>query len=434
MLKIITKSIIFIGLVTSSCTGEKANQPNIILIMADDMGYECLGANGSLSYETPVLDKLSEEGIRFTNCYAQPLCTPSRVKIMTGKYNYRNYEEFGYLNEKELTFGTIMKEAGYETAIVGKWQLNGLAYNMPGYDDNSRPHLFGFDEYCLWQLTVPGNKGGRYASPLIEQNGELLDFDNDRYGPDIFADYIIDFIERKADKPFFIYYPMVLVHDPFVPTPDSEEWSDPERRLERDKAYFADMVAYSDKITGRIVECLKDEGLYENTILVFTGDNGTGRAITSETTWGTVKGFKGNTTDAGTRVPLIISWPAVMKEASVYEGLVDFADFMPTLAEIAGREVQTDGVSLLPLLKGEERQEKEKIFIHYDPRWNKSVSQYRNQFARTLQYKLYQDGRFYYLPDDVLELNPLDNNVLDAKQIKIRQKLQELINSAPAWE
>ena len=104
-------------------------RPNVILIMADDMGYECLSSNGSLSYKTPVLDALAEEGIRFTNCYSQPLCTPSRVKIMTGKYNYRNYEKFGYLNPDELTFGTVMKNAGYKTCIAGKWQLNGISGN-----------------------------------------------------------------------------------------------------------------------------------------------------------------------------------------------------------------------------------------------------------------------------------------------------------------
>ncbi|MBS0012146.1 MAG: sulfatase-like hydrolase/transferase, partial [Bacteroidales bacterium] len=128
---------------------ETGENPNIVLIMADDMGYECLSCNGSLSYSTPILDDLAASGIRFTNCYSQPLCTPSRVKIMTGKYNYRNYEYFGYLDESEFTFGALMKDAGYATCIAGKWQLNGLAYKLPAYDDNSRPHLFGFDEYCL---------------------------------------------------------------------------------------------------------------------------------------------------------------------------------------------------------------------------------------------------------------------------------------------
>ena len=408
-------------------------RPNVILIMADDMGYECLGSSGSLSYQTPELDGLASKGMRFTNCYAQPLCTPSRVKIMTGKYNFRNYEYFGYLNESQFTFGNVMKEAGYSTCIAGKWQLNGLSYDLPGFKDNSRPHLFGFDEYCLWQLTVPGNKGSRFADPVIEQNGELLDCSIEDYGPDIFADFVIDFIVRHKTDPFFVYYPMVLVHDPFVPTPDSPEWADPELRLERDNRFFGEMVSYTDKIVGRIVEALKQEGLFENTILIFTGDNGTNRAITSETDWGTVHGFKGNTTDAGTRVPLVISWPDQMREGSVYQGLVDFADFMPTFADLSGREVESDGRSLMPLLEGGELREKDQVFIHYDPRWGANVNRYRNQFARTLEYKLYQDGRFFFLPDDVLEMNPLDMTVLTGDQLRIRALLQRKIDEAPLW-
>lgn len=410
-----------------------SSRPNVILIMADDMGYECLGSSGSLSYQTPVLDGIAASGIRFTNCHSQPLCTPSRVKIMTGLHNYRNYEHFGYLNENQLTFGTVMKEAGYSTCIAGKWQLNGLSYDLPGYDDNSRPHQFGFDEYCLWQLTVPGNKGSRFADPVIEKNGELLEHSIDDYGPDIFADYIIDFIEKHASDPFFIYYPMVLVHDPFVPTPDSVEWTDPELRLERDNKYFTDMVSYTDKTVGRIIASLKENNLYDNTVLIFTGDNGTSRAITSETSWGTVHGFKGNTTDAGTRVPLVISWPDGISDASVHEGMVDFTDFMPTFSEIAGREMESGGRSLLPLLKGEEFSDKEMIFIHYDPRWGANVSQYRNQFARTLDYKLYQDGKFFYLPDDVLEMSPLEDSVLTDDQLKTRESLRELIDEKPEW-
>ena len=108
-------------------TFQRNKKPNIVLIMADDMGYECLGSYGSAVYNTPNLDKLAAQGVRFTHCYAQPLCTPSRVQLMTGKYNFRNYEEFGYLNPKEKTFGNLLKEAGYRTCIAGKWQLNGIS-------------------------------------------------------------------------------------------------------------------------------------------------------------------------------------------------------------------------------------------------------------------------------------------------------------------
>ena len=148
--------LIIIALVSISCnTNKPEEKPNIILIMADDMGYECLSTYGSTSYTTPILDSLASHGIRFSHCVSQPLCTPSRVKIMTGLYNYRNYDYFGHLNSNQYTFGNLMKEAGYSTCIAGKWQLNGLAYKgkLPEWNDNTRPNKFGFDEYCLWQLT-----------------------------------------------------------------------------------------------------------------------------------------------------------------------------------------------------------------------------------------------------------------------------------------
>ncbi|MBN1388082.1 MAG: sulfatase-like hydrolase/transferase [Bacteroidales bacterium] len=433
MVKIIIYLSTLLALV--SCTRvNDIEKPNIILILADDMGYECLGCNGSLSYNTPVLDDLASSGLRFTNCYAQPLCTPSRVKIMTGKYNYRNYEYFGYLDENELTFGTLFKEAGYATCIAGKWQLNGLSYDLPGYDDNSRPYLFGFDEYCLWQLTVPGNEGSRYADPVIEKNGEMLRPGIEKYGPDIFTDFIIDFVKRRKEQPLFIYYPMVLVHNPFVPTPDSEEWNDPVMKLQQDNKYFSDMVNYTDKLVGRIVTSLKENGIFDKTIVIFTGDNGTNRSIVTETNYGTVRGFKGNTTDAGTRVPLVISWPDEINRPSVYDGLVDFSDFMPTFADLVNADIVSDGRSLLPLFTDEEFIEKESIFMHYDPRWGANANKYRNQFARTKEYKLYQDGKFYYLPDDVLELFPLPDSILTEEQVAIKNHLQELIDKAPQWK
>ena len=120
-----------------------AVKPNIVFIMADDFGYECVGANGGTSYQTPVLDQMAKEGMRFEHCYSQPICTPSRVKLMTGISNMRNYGKFGFLDPKQTTFANLLKKEGYATCIVGKWQLQG---GLEG------PNKFGFDEYCLWQL------------------------------------------------------------------------------------------------------------------------------------------------------------------------------------------------------------------------------------------------------------------------------------------
>ncbi len=412
------------------------NRPNIILIMADDMGYECLSSYGSISYNTPVLDNLASQGIRFLNCISQPLCTPSRIKLMTGLYNYRNYEYFGWLNNNQRTFGNLFKDADYKTCIAGKWQLNGLAYkeNITDWNDPTRPGQFGFDEYCLWQLTKTRGEGERYSLPLIEQNGKILDVNNDNYGPEIFCNFILDFISRYKNESFFIYYPMVLVHDPFVPTPDSESWKDHELRYKNDTAYFKDMMSYTDKIVGRIVDRLEGLNIDNNTILIFTADNGTHPSIYSRTDQGIIRGGKGNTTDAGTRVPLIVYWPENIRESFVYSGLVEFSDFYPTFAEILNKEVISDGKSFYPLLTGEKYEERSTAFVHYDPRWGNNVNKYRNRFVRTLDYKLYQDGMFYNLSQDILEQKPLHDEGLSEDEVHIEDMLQEELDQAPAWK
>src|SRR5438876_2276642 len=189
-----------------------APKPNLILILADDLGYECLGCNGSTSYKTPALDRLAADGMRFRHCYVQPLCTPTRVQLMTGQYNVRNYIQFGLLHPEAITFGNLLKQAGYATGIAGKWQLS------HGFDG---PGKFGFDEYCLWQLT---RRPPRYANPGLEINGKEIDYKKGEYGPDLVSDYVLDFIARKKNQPFFLYYPMMLTHPPFQPTPDSKDW------------------------------------------------------------------------------------------------------------------------------------------------------------------------------------------------------------------
>jgi len=429
--------ILFWALVAFSCSTEtESKQPNVILIMADDMGFECLGAYGSTSYRTPNLDKMAEQGILFSNCVSQPLCTPSRVKIMTGKYNYRNYDYFGHLSLSEYTFGNVMQEAGYETCIAGKWQLNGLAYKdlIADWNDNTRPSKFGFGEYCLWQLTKTGSEGERYANPLIEQNGKILERNADEYGPDIFSDFILDFIERKKDKPFFVYYPMVLVHDPFVPTPDSRDWENTELRYKQDTAYFKDMVAYTDKIVGKIKDKLKELQLDENTLVIFTGDNGTNISIESRLGDEYIVGGKGKTTDAGTHVPLIVHWPAQIKEKLVFNDLIEFSDFFPTLADLTGNDAESDGKSFYPLLIGGDYQPRKTAFVHYDPRWGKNVNKYRNQFVRTLDYKLYPDSSFYHLTEDKLEKNPLSSDSLNPEEVVVKMALEEELKKHPAWK
>ena len=198
-----------------------ADKPNIILIMADDLGYECLGCYGSASYKTPFLDRLGATGMRFDHCYAQPLCTPSRVKIMTGRSNAHNYIKFGVFDFTEKTFAHVLKTAGYDTCIVGKWQLTGRAANGP--------HDAGFDEYCLWHMEDAfAPKDSRYRSPKIIHNGKSLEGLDGKYGPDIFCDHICAYLERhksKKSSPFLLYYPMALTHGPFAPTPDSKDWN-----------------------------------------------------------------------------------------------------------------------------------------------------------------------------------------------------------------
>ena len=168
--------------------------------MADDIGYEAFGSYGNTNYETPQLDKMASEGMQFNHCYAQPLCTPSRVKIMTGKYNFRNYERWGFLNSNETTFAHLLKAEGYATCIAGKWQLRG---------DEYAPYKAGFDEYHLWQLTFT-SYNERYKNPRVLENGKMIKYNNGEYGPQLHTNFILDFIDRHKDKPFLAYYPMAL--------------------------------------------------------------------------------------------------------------------------------------------------------------------------------------------------------------------------------
>jgi arylsulfatase A-like enzyme len=421
--------LVFFVAIVCGCKSDKSKEykldqkPNIILIMADDLGYETLGVYGGNSYKTPYLDKLAIEGMRFNHCYSTPLCTPSRVQLMTGKYNFRNYIGFGLLDPNEKTFGHYMKEAGYKTCIAGKWQLlgNPNQQKLAGGKIGSRPEDTGFDDYCLWQIDEVGS---RYKDPRLSIKGIGTKTYKGGFGPDVFVEHIKTFMRANKEHPFFVYYPMALTHDPFVPTPDNETFKDfdPKSKV-NDPKYFGEMVAYMDKLVGRLLDETETLGIRENTLILFVGDNGTDRDVTSTIDNRPLKGDKGHTTNAGTHVPFIANWKGVIPKGKVNNNLIDFTDFLPSLLQAANIPIEnkTDGISFYPQLVGESYNPRDWVFCDYNPNWGKFEPK---RYVQDKMWKLYGNGEFYNLEKDPLEKNALN---IDSQPdtIKIKVKMFE---------
>lgn len=411
---------LFVALIPSSFTAAAdTKKPNIVLILADDLGYETLGCDGGESYKTPNLDALAAGGMRFDRCYVQPLCTPTRVGLMTGMSNARNYIAFGSMDPNATTFGKLLKEAGYATAIAGKWQLG---------RDKELPQKFGFDETCLWQQT---RRPPRYANPGLEYNGVPRDFNNGEYGPDLVSDFALQFIEKNKSKPFFLYYPMMLTHAPYQPTPDSADY-DPKahgERVHHDNKHFADMVEYMDKLVGKVVTKLDDLNIRDNTLVLFLGDNGTGRGITSQLRGVAYPGGKGLTNARGMHVPMIANWPGHIKAGTVNDDLIDSTDFLPTICAAANAEVpanlKLDGHSFWPQLMGEKGQPREWIYTWYAQNGISPLY----EFVTTKGHKLYRDGKFFNLKRDPFEEgSPKKAADLKGDEAKTAAKLQAVLD------
>ena len=432
-MKFYIRTILFVSIIfsLSSCSDSINNhdKPNVILIMADDLGYEALGINGADEYNTPVLDSLAMNGINFQNAYSQPLCTPTRVKIMTGKPNYLNYEYFTYLNPNQKTFGNLFQENGYKTALAGKWQLNGVQFDLDNNQDLDRPYDFGFEEYCLWWLR---ERGDRFANPNIVQNGEKLKMGIDDYGPDIFTDFIVDFINKNKDDPFFIYYPMALVHDPFLPTPDSNDWTDLDKRNNGNKPiYFSDMLTYMDKIVGRISNTL-DKNKLDNTILIFIGDNGTDTKVITLNNGEEIRGAKGSTIKYASNVPMIVNWKSKIKQGFNSKAMIDLTDFYATFEDILNPgNSNSYGKSLLPIFKKEDYKERDVLITYYDPIWG-STNMGRGVYAQNKDFKLYKNGKFYNFSNDLYENKPLDIDNLTQGQSQVYLLLKTSLDTIPS--
>ena len=393
-------------------------KPNIVLILIDDFGFENVTANGGESYKTPVMDQLASKGVRFEECHVQPLCTPTRVELMTGMSNRRNYTNFGSLDLTQKTFGNLLKEAGYATCVTGKWQL-GKSYNNPSH--------FGFDEYALWHLL---KKSSRYKNPEIAINGKSYEYKNNEYGPDVISDYALDFISRKKDEPFFLYYPMMLTHAPFDATPDSPDYLEVQngKGKKGTSGHFSDMTAYTDKLIGKLIAKLDELKIRGNTLVLILGDNGTAKGMPARFKGQDVKGGKGTTTEWGTHVPLIGTWPGHFASGKVSTDLIAATDFLPTICEAAGVKIPTelklDGRSFLPQLQGKKGNAREWLYSWYNPSGGATA---KAEFVHDANYKLYTDGNFFDVKKDDNENAPLSENTLTSSAKAAKAKLAEAL-------
>ncbi|MGK0186728.1 MAG: arylsulfatase A [Verrucomicrobiales bacterium] len=409
---------------------------HVVLIMADDIGIECFGSYGGTSYETPHIDQLAANGLRFTHAYSQPLCTPTRLEIMTGRDNHRNWRYFGILPPEEKTFGHLMQGFGYKTCIAGKWQLQSYdPFDYPNADQRRgkgmHPRDAGFDAYSLFHALHTEDKGSRYANPTFLRDGTLHKEIDGAYGEDLAVDFLLKFMaENKAD-PMFVYYPMALPHWPMNPPPNSEAWKDPSRRLEASDAHFPDMVEYMDTVVGRAVDGIDELGLRDDTLILFYSDNGTDQRITSKFAGKDVKGGENLTTQTGIRVPLIANWPGRITPGTNSD-IVEASDFVPTLAELAGRRLpqdwQSDGFSFAPQLLDTPTTPREWAFFWYDPRpgWDKEKFS-RSIFALDHHYKLFSDGRMFDIAGETLREESLDPAALSTEAEAARTKLKAAI-------
>lgn len=358
-----------------------SSRPNIIVILTDDQGYGDLGSYGSQTIRTPNIDQLANEGIKFTDFYVHPICTPTRAALMTGSYAPRTGladvqlwgSPFG-LHPDEVTIAEILKEQGYATAAVGKWHL--------GEQDAFAPNQQGFDYFYGIRLVNGTQKFENFAVPLY-RNDSLLTLrpDHARMTQD-FTRESLSFIEQHKDNPFFLYLAYTMPHIPIYP---GEGF-----RGKSGVSLYADAIEEIDWSVGQIVEKLGQEGLDENTLIIYASDNGpwAGQGDQSGSA-GALKGSKMSTWEGGVRVPSIMRWKNTIPASTISREVVGIIDIAPTLAALSGAEMPKDrvidGKNLFPLMVGEANAEApHEAYYHYAGTWLQAVraGKWKLHFAR----------------------------------------------------
>jgi len=463
--------ILFLGAI--HIASAEQSKPNIVFFLIDDLGWADVGCNGSTFYETPNVDRLAAEGMRFTDAYAaNPVCTPTRASIMTGKYpsriNMTNHsgiagpkgpkyklnapQPTGSLSLQEMTIAKVLQAAGYRTAHMGKWHLQ----NHNQKDKVNFPEAHGFD------VNIAGHNAGQPGSYFYPYKNDKHAWSNvpgleggkpGEYLTDRLTDEAITFIQsQKDDQPFFLNMWYYTVHTPIMGKPDKiEKYRNKAKAMgltdadnavreydswhhaQQDNPAYAAMVESMDENVGRILEALKVSGLDQNTVVIFMSDNGglsTGSSKRSPTSNLPLRAGKGWAYEGGIREPMIIKWPGVTKAGSSCAEPVISTDFYPTMLEMAGLplkpEQHVDGVSLTPLLKGEAANlGREAIYFHY-PHYHHINSMGPSGAVRMGDYKLverYENMKveLFNLRDDIGEQKDLSQSMpeLSAKLTKM---------------
>ncbi|MEZ5942655.1 MAG: sulfatase-like hydrolase/transferase [Planctomycetaceae bacterium] len=411
-----------------------ADRPNVLFILADDVGQEVLGCYGGQSYETPHLDELARTGMQFRNGFSMPVCHPTRLTLMTGKYPFRHgqvtWGDFPKA-EEPFTWPNLVAESGYSTYIAGKWQLCLLG------DDPRHPHRLGFEHFDLFGW----HEGPRYYEPMIYRDGTVRDDTLGHYGPDLYVRSLIEFMKASRERPFFAFYSMAVCHE----VTDDLDPPVPHGPFGRYDSY-PEMVSEMDRNVGRLVAALEALGLRDNTLIIFTADNGTPPEIiiradgsdliredvVSRQNGLLIPGGKKKLINDGTNVPLIANWPGRIREGQVVDDLVDMSDYLPTFVELTGGKLpagrKLDGVSFASRLLGTGKSSREFAYAEeavlpkpggVEPDGKSSGL----RWVRTADWKLYNDGRLFHMLEDDREQNALYPSDDDSAKKEMRQQL-----------
>ncbi len=413
--------VLFICLLFSGLVSAEERPPNIIFIMVDDMGRDWVSCYGA-DHQTPHIDRLAEQGIRYTTAWCIPICTPTRVTLLTGKYpchhgwvqhyDVPRWGGEGLSPTRFTTFARSLRDAGYATAIGGKWQINHLGKQPEALKQH------GFNEHCVWtgvEADRPETEQ-RYWDGLIQTNGKRSTV---AYGPDTINEFLIDFMTRHRQSPFLVYYPMLLTHGPHTTAPLNRDEA-PQGK----QALYAGNVTYMDELVGRLVKAVDDLELTDNTLIIFTGDNGSAAA-------GVLDGEpypkgKGRQADWGAHVPFVVRAPFLSEGGRVSRDLVDFTDLYPTFLELAGVEPASarklDGKSLVPSLRGSDDPFEKRNWIY------SQIGDFR--MIRDWHHLVDNQGSFHDLDKDPRQEHEV--SVLDKQAPHRRERLQMILDRFPA--